>query len=339
MKFAASDFRGACWCLILSCAAMLLLFFVSSSPAGEARSPDEALRQLAERVAAIPNFHGPVRIKFDGEGNFARETAAEWKDTFVAALEKHRISATKDESAPILCLAVVETPAQLVFTAAIHVGERDEVRMICLARTALHVESEPLAQMRVEKQFLYESSERILDAAPASRGSDGGIIILGYRDAQPVLTRLDAGGKTKQMITLSAANSRLSRDPHGELSLSERGGEVFLNGKSCEFSWSDADNVKCRSAKADLSEAVVLAPTCQSGDWKLEADGRDWSAPEMLQIVPDGAIEGQAVLVSEFPGPILKIHGAENQDSALIVAKNLRTGNYGVYQITLACGN
>jgi len=59
----------------------------------------------------------------------------------------------------------------------------------------------------------------------------------------------------------------------------------------------------------------------------------------MLQIVPDDAIEGQAALVSEFPGPILKIHGAENQDSALIVAKNLRTGNYGVYQITLACGN
>jgi hypothetical protein len=211
--------------------------------------------------------------------------------------------------------------------------------MICLARAALHVESEPLAQMRVEKQFLYESGDRILDASPAARGGDGGIAILGYRDAEPILVRLDAGGKTKQMITLSAASSRLSRDPHGDLSLSERGGEVFLNGKSCEFFWNDADNVKCRSAKADLSGEVVLAPSCQASRWKLGADGRDWNAPDALQIVPDSAIEGQATLVSEFPGPILKIHGAENQDSALIVARNLRTGDYEVYQITLACGN
>jgi hypothetical protein len=59
-----------------------------------------------------------------------------------------------------------------------------------------------------------------------------------------------------------------------------------------------------------------------------------------LQVVPDGALrESSAAVLSEFPGPIVGINGEQNPSSALVVAQNLRTGNYEIYKITLACGN
>jgi hypothetical protein len=60
----------------------------------------------------------------------------------------------------------------------------------------------------------------------------------------------------------------------------------------------------------------------------------------MLQVVPEGALqETSAVVASELPGPILSTNGEQNPASALVVARNLRTGNYEVYKITLACGD
>jgi hypothetical protein len=59
-----------------------------------------------------------------------------------------------------------------------------------------------------------------------------------------------------------------------------------------------------------------------------------------LEVVPDGASqEGDSGVLSEFSGPVLSTNGEQNPGSALVVARNLRTGNYEVYKITLACGN
>jgi hypothetical protein len=60
----------------------------------------------------------------------------------------------------------------------------------------------------------------------------------------------------------------------------------------------------------------------------------------VLQVVPDGALrESSAAVLSEFPGPILGTNGEQSASSALVIAQNLRTGNYEIYKITLACGN
>lgn len=85
-----------------------------------------------------------------------------------------------------------------------------------------------------------------------------------------------------------------------------------------------------------------LKPACGDGAWKLIADGADWFSPELLQVVPDSNTrKGSAALLSDFPGPILSVNvgGEQNTDRALVVTRNLRTGNYEVYKITLACGN
>jgi hypothetical protein len=121
---------------------------------------------------------------------------------------------------------------------------------------------------------------------------------------------------------------------------------IQLPGKVCEFSWEAAAEVKCHgerpasAAKSEWRGEVRLASPCDASSWKLASSGSEPNAREVLQLVPDGARrETSAAVLTEFPGPIVGANGEQNPDSALVIARNLRTGNYEIYKITLACGN
>jgi hypothetical protein len=117
--------------------------------------------------------------------------------------------------------------------------------------------------------------------------------------------------------------------------------EVRLAAKSCEFTWTGAGDVKCHNVKQlAWREVTTLTPPCDAGAWRLEADGNDWTTTDLLQAIPANSSQPDtAAAISEFPGPILSINGEQNPSSALVVIRNLRTGNYEVYKITLACGD
>ena len=331
----------------LLCKFFLLIWFCiafSALPAHpeptENASLDDAVRELAERVASIPNLHGPVRIQFFQDANFASDTGKNWQDTFRQEIEKHRLAISEEPGASLLRVGLSETPTELVLAASARVGEKDEVRLLTLPRSTFRAANLPVAPIRVERQLVYQSSERILDASSPWNGTEEGMALLAYRNAELSAIRLDAAGQVTQTVSLTAAGARASRDPRGELIVHGNDAVVLLAGKSCQFSWTAAAEAKCHSAKPTWRSSTVLTPSCDVGGWKLLADGSDWTTPDVLQVVPDGSLrEGSAALLSDFPGPILGINGEQNPASALVVTRNLRTGNYEVYKITLACGN
>ena len=318
---------------------MFPLWPAHSAPA-ENTSLEDAVRQLAERVANIPNLRAPVRLQFFQDAHFAADTGKDWQESFRAEIEKHRLTLTEDPGATLLRVGLAETPTQLVLAASARVAEKDEIRLLTLPRTAFRAANLPIAPVRIERQLVYQSSDRILDASSLWTGLEGGIVLLAYRDAELAVLRLDGTSQVTQSISLTAAGAHLTRDPRGELTVRANDAVVLLPGKSCEFSWTAPAEAKCHSAKATWRGPTVLTPSCDAGGWKLLADGSDWTTPDVLQVVPDGSLrEGSAALLSDFPGPILNINGEQNPASALLVARNLRTGNYEVYKITLACGN
>jgi len=317
----------------------LLCFAVPlhASPA-DSNSLADAVRQLADRIAAIPNLHAPFRLEFHADANLAADST--WQDTLRQELEKHRVTITDEPSAPPLKIGAVETPTQVVLTASARVGDRDDVRIITFARAALSVPALAVAPIRIARQLIYESSDRILDASAFGSAAEAGLAVLLDRNAELFALRLDASGSVKQTVSLAAANLRATRDPRGELIDKGATAEVLLLGKICEFTWAAGEEPKCRPKKVEARTAVVLTSPCDTSNWKLEAKGEDWSSPDLLQIAPDSAARaGSAALFNEFPGPILSINGELDPGSALIVARNLRTGNYEVYKITLLCGN
>jgi hypothetical protein len=329
----------------LSFPCLLLCFFFAFLVSGtgfpaDGTSLDDAIRQLAERVASIPNLHGPFHLVFLQDSNFSSDTAKEWQETFHKEMVARNVLLTDDPNAPLLRVGVSETPTQLVLSAAVRVADKDEVRFLTFSRASFRAASLPVVPIRVERQLVYQTPERILDASSLWNGAETGMVLVLVQGAEFSVVRIDPSGQLTQTISLASADLPPSRDPHGELTLHTGGGTVLLSTKSCDFTWMPSAVANCHPTKSDWRAATVLTPSCDAGGWKLLADGADWSMSDVLQVVPDASQrKGSAALLSDFPGPILSVAGEQNPASALVVTKNLQTGNYEVYKITLACGN
>ena len=86
------------------------VFFACSLADAQTPSPaislDDAVRQLAERVAAIPNLRGPVHLGFFQEPGFEAETGKAWRDTFRNAIEERHVLLSNDASVTSLRIGV-----------------------------------------------------------------------------------------------------------------------------------------------------------------------------------------------------------------------------------------
>jgi hypothetical protein len=306
----------------------------------------ETGQKLAEHVAAISGLHGALRVEWHPYAKWSERESNHWQEILRGEFEKRSLNLTEDPGAPTLNIFAVETPTQVVLTAKTRVSDRDEVRIVSVARALLPPGSLPVAPIRLERQMIFESPERILDASSHWDGAEGGLALLLYKNFEIVALRVDSRGAVKQSVSLNPANLKPSRDPRAEMT--SRGSliSVELPGKACEFSWESAADVKCHAEKSAATGKSVwrgttlLTSPCDGSNWKLLSSGSEPNARDVLQVVPDGALrESSAAVLSEFPGPIVGINGEQNPSSALVVAQNLRTGNYEIYKITLACGN
>lgn len=307
---------------------------------------EETARRLAERVAAIPGLHGPLRLEWNVDEKWPEGESRQWKETLADELENRSLKLTEDAAAPALAVYAEETPTQVVLTAKTSVAEREEIRMVAVARESLPPAEQPVAPVRLERQMIYESPDRILDASSLWNGEEAGLALLLYKNFEVVALRVDAKGALQQSVPLNAAALKPSRDPRAEMMPHGTMVSVQLAGKACDFSWDSPGEVKCRAdksaapAKSVWRGDTLLTSPCDGSSWKVMSSGSEPTGRDTLQVVPDGALrESTAAVTSEFFGPILSTNGEQNPGSALVVARNLRTGNYEVYKITLACGD
>ncbi len=314
-------------------------FFPSKVRAADDHSLSDSARQLAERVAAIPGLHSPVHVELQGDETGKLVAGTDWQERFEQELEKRRVDLTKDANAAVVRVYATQTPTQVVFVARMRAADRDEVRMVTVNRQGLTSTDEAAAALRLERQLLYQTSDRILDATyPENRG-EGGLVVLVMRDAELVALRVNDSGEISSTFALAIPAGTVGRDAHAELSITGSRAEVAFSAKACQFDAATGNNLKCRNAKPVWREPVELSASCDEVSWKLISDADDWTAAETLSAVPDGEAPPAAGLHSEFPGPILAIHDGRAPDSALVITRNLRTGNYELYKVTLACGD
>ncbi len=300
----------------------------------------EAAQRFAERVFAIPGLHAALRLEWHPDANWSEGESERWLELIRDQFERCTLNLTGDASAPVLDVFAAETPTQVVLTAKTHVSDRDEVRIVSIVRALLPPGTLPVAPIRLERQMIYESPDRILDAAFLENRVEGAMVLLLYKNYELVAMRVAAAGVVKQSVSLAAANLKPSRDPHAEITVRGTVVSLELPGKSCEFSWDSPSELKCRAEKPAWRLETRLTSPCDGSDWKLSSSGNEPNSKDVLQVVPDGALrERSASVLSEFPGPIVGTRGEHDPGGALIVARNLRTGNYEIYKITLACGN
>jgi hypothetical protein len=326
---------------LIAIGALMAIFCAGRSAWGDSNgSLRETAQKLAERVSAIPGLHGALRLEWHPDATWSGGESERCIGIIRDQFERRALNLDGDAGAPVLDVFAVETPTQVVLTAKTRVSDRDEIRIVSIPRALLPPADEAVAPIRLERQMIYETPDRILDAASIDNGAGGGLIVLLYRNFELLAMSVDARGVAQKSVGLNAANMKPSRDPRAEILLQGNTAAVELPGKVCEFSWALPADLKCRVEKPVWRLETRLISECDGSDWKLFSTGNEQNAKEVLQVVPEEALrESGAAVLSEFPGPILGTNGEQNPSSALVVVHNLRTGNYEIYKITLACGN
>jgi hypothetical protein len=142
---------------------LLAAIFLVAKPVDRAAavSLDDAISQLAERIASIPNLRGPVRLEIQEDALFDATEGPGWRITLRRELDRRKLSITEESAAPLLRVGTTETPLQIVIAADLLFADRQEIRVLALSRVALQTKYVPSAPVRVGKQLLFESTERI----------------------------------------------------------------------------------------------------------------------------------------------------------------------------------
>jgi hypothetical protein len=266
----------------------------------------------------------------------------QWKSLFVEELQGQQNDLAAVAANCSVSVYLERTPAQVVVTADVENGNGKQVLFAAVPRAGIPAESGTASTLRLEKELLWQQSDRILDAifVRGENGADDRLVVL-QKDVLGVYEKQSGRWKAVQSKPLSDA-AATQRAPRGELYFSLDQPDhlkIVFAGKTCQTKLSDAAAPSCQQNLDVWRTGMLLASPCDSRVWWLRSDGGDMTMPDRLELVNPSLPATQAPAAElATSGPVLSISSGEALRADTAVVFNLSTGNYELYRIALACG-
>jgi len=320
----------------------ILFFFFAASAIARDDSVEHHVRELAHRVSAELAKNKVNCVNWNNHEAVSESRSQQWKSVFVEELQGPQSDSTEAPGNCSVSVYLERTPAQVVITADVENGNGKQALFAAIPRAGIPAESGNVSTLRLEKELLWQQSERILDAIFV-RGEDGAsdrLVVL-QKDVLNVYEKRSGSWKEAQSKPLGDAAAR-QRGPQGELyySLDQPDRvKIVLAGKTCQTSLGDATAPSCQQNVDVWRTGMLLSSPCSSQVWWLRSDGGDMTVPDRLELVNPSLPATQAPVAElATAGPVLSISSGEALRADTAVVFNLSTGNYEVYRIALACG-
>ena len=318
-----------------------LFFFFAATAIARDDSAEHHVRELAHRVSAELGKNKVNCVNWNNHEAVSDPRSQQWKSMFVEELQGPQSDSATAGSCSV-SVYLQRTPAQVVITVDVENGNGRQELFAAIPRAGIPAESGNVSTLRLEKELLWQQSERILDAIFV-RGEDGAsdrLVVL-QKDVLNVYEKQSGSWKEAQSKPLGDATAR-RRGPHGELyySLDQADSvKIVLAGKTCQANLSDATAPSCQQSLDVWRTGMLLSSPCSSQVWWLRSDGGDMTVPDRLELV-NPSLPAMQAPVAELAtaGPVLSISSGEALRADTAVVFNLSTGNYEVYRIALACG-
>ncbi len=274
-------------------------------------------------------------VNWNNREAVSESRSQQWKSMFVEELQGPQSDSATGAGSCSVSVYLERTPAQVVLTADVENGNGKQALFAVIPRAGIPAESGNVSTLRLEKELLWQQSERILDAIFV-RGEDGAsdrLVVL-QKDVLNVYEKRSGSWKEAQSKPLGDATAR-RRGPHGEPDRVK----VVLAGKTCQANLGDATAPSCQQNLDVWRTGMLLSSPCSSQVWWLRSDGGDMTVPDRLELVNPSLPATQAPVAElATPGPVLSISSGEALRADTAVVFNLSTGNYEVHRIALACG-
>lgn len=320
--------------------------FLFCTGAAHARddSPERHVHELARRVSAELPRNKLSCVNWTNHEAVSEARSQQWKGAFEEELlgKAGEVGIVSTGNCAVN-VELQKTPTQIVLTAEVETGGKEKAHLFAtIAREGISAESTGGATPRMEKELLWQQSERILDAifVRGENGTGGRLVVL-QRDTLIVYQK--AGTEWKASLTKPLGEASVTqREPRGEIYFSvdqPDGVKIVFVGKSCQTSLKDSSALTCQPGSDAARTGMLLVSTCDSRTWWLRSDGGDMTVPDQLELVlPSTQKTETAVAELPVPGPVLSISSGEGVRADTAVVFNLATGNYEVYRVALACG-
>lgn len=326
---------------LLASSTFSFVIWISSAGARD-DSPDRTVRELARRVAAESPRAKAGCVNWNNHEAVSETRSEQMKSVFVEELEGKPADASVQGGVGNCGVSVYleRTPTQVLVAARTENGEKKSW-LAAIPRSGLPVDQGVASVPRIEKELLWQQSERILDAILV-RGENGAAdrLVVLSRDALTVYQKQNSLWKLSYAKPLGDAVAS-ERSPHGELSFSSEQPEklkIAVGRKSCQTMLAEIAELNCAQTGDPPRTGMLLASNCDARVWWLRSDGGDTTVLDRLELMSTSAQQTQ-VRVAELPvpGPVIAISSGEALRADSAVVFNLSTGNYEVYRISLAC--
>ncbi len=133
-------------------------------------------------------------------------------------------------------------------------------------------------------------------------------------------------------------------EPEAKLELFIARAGAPINRRLCAFAPAESLSLTCNDSYLG-GKQLLMSSECGDNSWSLWTDTGDYAqrdrifcgSPEVAEAeLPADETTSHSL---EMPGPVLDISTTVDSKAAIAVVRNLSTGNYEVYRITLSCGN
>ncbi|HJZ63590.1 MAG TPA: hypothetical protein VKD70_04675 [Candidatus Acidoferrum sp.] len=281
-------------------------------------------------------------VNWNNQGAVTEASSQQWKSAFLDELQSKQGDGSSTPNNCPVSVFLERTPAEIVLTAEIENGNGLQHLFAAISRPGIPAETNSSGSPRLEKEILWQQSERILDAIFV-RAENGGNDRLIFLQMDSLIIQERQSGVWKMVLSKPLGEMTLTqRASRGELSFSmDQPDKVKISFavKSCQATLNDRSTLICQPGSEQARTGMLLASTCDSRVWWLRGDGGDSTVPDRFELVNSAAPQSQPPVAElPTPGPILSISSGEALRADTAVVFNLATGNYEIYRIALACG-
>jgi len=342
----------------LSCRTILFFFALLVAPkVAMSATLEDSARELARKVAATLPPQGVVAVEIQNASTLTPKEVDRLSQTFSGALQDSGFNLGHDAAIHV-SVVLSENVKGFLWSAEISRGEASKVLLIVVPSD---LQDRPMASpmpilLRGEK--FWEGPQRILDAVEMAGAKDGAMLLLLQPDGLVVRRKDDSSSFKVEIPEAQTATRVPSGSIQGEnacrLLESSPCVLVTLNSLICTIALQTHKVVECHSEDtASARHFQQLRPTAQTflrgrGEFsemsghcgtqvRFAAGTGDYTQPDSVQ-----AFEEQRstfVTLSDelsFPGPVMALHVTDRVPTAIV--RNLQTGNYEAYRISVTCG-
>jgi hypothetical protein len=328
---------------------LFLLVLLGMPWAAHSATLEDSAKELARKIAAGLPARGDLSCEIRNTSSLGLDDVVRIEQALKTELDGRcvRTQANGSETAKIV-VTLSENVKTLVWTAEIRQGAEYRELLQPVPRSTGLLSSTKALPIVLNSERFWDGPERVLDVELVTAPNGDQLTVMLLPDAV-FIRNTSRGSENRVDIPLVVPTSTL-REASGTLSVQD--GDLINvrhDRHYCTVSLATLTLVQCWDYQGMMfvpggppvkGGQVESAPTnCTKGKgiaWFVTGTGDD-TQPDSLKVVVTQNL-GSAIASNQigFPGPVLTIHDASGNMPRIIV-KNLHTGNYEAYRLSISC--